>query len=243
MPTSRKRNSLTKKKASFQVQIWDETESQRQDRLRIILDHLHAEYPDAACELNYSSPWELLVATILSAQSTDVRVNKETPALFAAYPNVHTMAEASQEEVEELVRRTGFFRNKARSIRETANTIVNNFDGALPSNMDDLLTLRGVARKTANVVLGTAFGIASGVTVDTHVKRLSRRLGLSRHDNPEKIEQDLMKLMPKKDWIFAGHAIIWHGRRICDAKRPICEACALNALCPSAMTNQASTPD
>ena len=234
---------MTKKKASFQVQIWDETESQRRDRLRIILDRLHAEYPDAACELNYSSPWELLVATILSAQRTDVRVNKETPALFAAYPNVHAMAEASQEEVEELVRRTGFFRNKARAIREAASAVVNNFDGVLPSNMDDLLTLRGVARKTANVVLGTAFGIASGVTVDTHVKRLSSRLDLSRHNNPEKTEQDLMKLMPMAEWIFTGHAIIWHGRRICDAKRPICKACVLNDLCPSAMTNQLSTPD
>jgi endonuclease-3 len=142
------------------------------------------------------------VATILSAQSTDVRVNKDTPALFARYPTIKAMAEASQEDVEEMVRRTGFYRNKARAVKETAAIIVENFGAELPANMDDLLTLRGVARKTANVVLGTAFGIASGVTVDTHVNRLSHRLDLSRQNDPEKVEQDLMNLMPEEEWIL-----------------------------------------
>ena len=190
-------------------------------------------YPQAECALNYSSPWELLVATILSAQCTDERVNKETPGLFARFPNVKAMAEANQEEVEELVRRTGFFRNKARAIREAAISIVDNFDGELPQNMEDLLTLRGVARKTANVVLGTAFRIASGVVVDTHISRLSQRLGFTKEANTDKIERVLINLIDQDEWIFVGHAIIWHGRRVCGARRPMCNSCTLNDLCPS----------
>ena len=190
-------------------------------------------YPQAECALSYSSPWELLVATILSAQCTDERVNKETPGLFARFPNVKAMAEANQEEVEELVRRTGFFRNKARAIREAAISIVDNFDGELPQNMEDLLTLRGVARKTANVVLGTAFRIASGVVVDTHISRLSQRLGFTKEANTDKIERVLINLIDQDEWIFVGHAIIWHGRRVCGARRPMCNSCTLNDLCPS----------
>ncbi len=201
MAASKSRKSPAKKKA-FQVRTLRESKSKRQERAKEIVGRLHEEYPDADCELDFSSPWELLVATILSAQSTDVRVNKETPALFARYPTIKAMAEASQEDVEEMVRRTGFYRNKARAVKETAAIIVENFGAELPANMDDLLTLRGVARKTANMVLGTAFGIASGVTVDTHVNRLSHRLDLSRQNDPEKIEQDLMNLMPEEEWIL-----------------------------------------
>lgn len=194
---------------------------------------LHTLYPDAECALSYSSPWELLVATILSAQCTDERVNKETPSLFARFPNVKAMAEASQEEVEELIRRTGFFRNKARAIREASISIVDNFDGELPQNMEDLLTLRGVARKTANVVLGTAFKIALGVVVDTHISRLSQRLGFTKETNTDKIEQVLINLIDQDEWIFVGHAIIWHGRRVCGARKPMCDNCTLSDLCPS----------
>ena len=233
MAASRTRKKAPTKRKSFKVRRWRESKSRRRDRAGEIVARLHDEYPDADCELNYSTPWELLVATILSAQSTDVRVNIETPALFARYPTIESMAEAPQEDMEEMVRRTGFYRNKARAVREAAAAIVENFGGEMPANMDDLLTLRGVARKTANVVLGTAFGIASGITVDTHVNRLSHRLDLSRQKSPEKIEQDLMDLLPQEEWIFAGHSIIWHGRRVCEARKPACDRCALNDLCPS----------
>ena len=232
MAASKTRKASPKRK-SFQVRRWRESKSKRRERAKEIVARLHDEYPDADCELNYSTPWELLVATILSAQSTDVRVNKETPALFARYPTIEAMAQASQEDMEEMVRRTGFYRNKARAVREAAAAVVENFGGEMPANMDDLLTLRGVARKTANVVLGTAFGIPSGVTVDTHVNRLSHRLDLSRQKSPEKIEQDLMDLLPQDEWIFAGHSLIWHGRRVCEARKPACNRCTLNDLCPS----------
>ena len=228
-----KTGKASAKKKSFEVRRWRESKSKRRERAKAIVARLHGEYPEADCELNYSTPWELLVATILSAQSTDVRVNKETPTLFARYPTIAAMAESSQEDMEEMVRRTGFYRNKARAVREAAAAVVENFGGEMPANMDDLLTLRGVARKTANVVLGTAFGIASGVTVDTHVNRLSHRLDLSRQKAPEKIEQDLMDLLPQEEWIFAGHSLIWHGRRVCDARKPACDRCTLNDLCPS----------
>ena len=225
--------SARAKKKSFEIRRWRESKARRRERAKEIVARLRGEYPDADCELNYSTPWELLVATILSAQSTDVRVNKETPALFARYPTIESMAQASQEDMEEMVRRTGFYRNKARAIREAAAAVVETFGGEMPANMDDLLTLRGVARKTANVVLGTAFGIASGITVDTHVNRLSHRLDLSRQNTPEKIERDLMDLLSKEEWIFAGHSLIWHGRRVCDARKPACDRCSLSDLCPS----------
>ncbi len=225
-----KRRPAAKK---FQIRRPRESKSKRRQRALEIVDRLHGEYPDANCELDYSTPWELLVATILSAQSTDVRVNKETPALFARYPTIKDMAESDQEEVEEMVRRTGFFRNKARAVREAAAAIMERYGGEMPSKMDDLLTLRGVARKTANVVLGTSFGIASGFVVDTHVHRLSQRLGLSRQDDPQKIEKVLMEILPKEEWIFTGHALIWHGRRVCDARKPACDRCTLSDICPS----------
>ena len=195
---------------------------------------LHQEYPGATCELDFRSPLELLVATILSAQCTDERVNKVTPALFAAYPTAQAYAEADIEELQEAVRPTGFFRNKSKNIQGAARRIVEAYDGDVPSVMDDLLTLPGVARKTANVVLGCAYHIADGVVVDTHVKRLSNRLGLTAESNPEKIERDLMNLVPQEGWIDIGHLLIFHGRRVCAARKPNCAACVISHLCPSA---------
>jgi endonuclease III len=227
------RKSARKSKPKFKLRSWREAKAKRRERVATIVDRLHRDYPDADCALTYSSPWELLVATILSAQCTDQRVNQETPALFARYPTIVEMAAAGQEEMEEMVRRTGFFRNKARAIREAAAVVVDEFDGELPRDIDSLLTLRGVARKTANVVLGTAFGIPSGVVVDTHIGRLSQRLGFTRETDPGKIEQALIALLERDEWIFTGHALIWHGRRVCDARKPDCAACQLRDLCPS----------
>ena len=233
MASARTKSDRPRKADALEIKRWRESKTRRGERVREIVRLLHAGYPDAHCALNFSTPWELLVATILSAQCTDERVNKETPALFARYPTVESMAKASQEDVEDMVRSTGFFRNKARAIREAAAAIVQDFGGSLPNSMEELLRLRGVARKTANVVLGVAFGIPSGVVVDTHIHRLSRRLGLTGEESPEKIEDDLMELIPREEWIFAGHALIWHGRRVCDARRPACARCALSELCPS----------
>ena len=200
----------------------------------LILRRLNKDYPDVDCALNHSSAWELLAATILSAQCTDKRVNMVTPELFAAYPTVQDMAVAAQPDVEQLVKTTGFFRNKAKSLIGAAKGIVERFDGEVPSNMEDLLTLPGAARKTANVVLGTWFKKATGVVVDTHVARISKRLDLTRNDDPKKIEQDLMKVIPKKRWILYSHQIIWHGREVCLARRPRCGECRLADLCYSA---------
>ena len=208
--------------------------SSAEARIPEILRLLHREYPGATCELNFKSPLELLVATILSAQCTDERVNKVTPALFATYPTAQAYAEADIEGLQEAIHSTGFFRNKAKNIQGAARRIVEAYDGQTPSNMDDLLTLPGVARKTANVVLGCAYGIAGGVVVDTHVKRLANRLGLTQESNPDKIERDLMNLVPPEEWIDIGHLLIWHGRRICAARKPNCAACAISRLCPSA---------
>jgi len=208
--------------------------SSAEARIPEILRLLHQEYPDATCELDFRSPLELLVATILSAQCTDERVNKVTPALFAAYPTAQAYAEADIEELQEAVRPTGFFRNKAKNIQGAARRMVEAYDGNVPSVMDDLLTLPGVARKTANVVLGCAYHIADGVVVDTHVKRLSNRLGLTAESNPEKIERDLMNLVPQEEWIDIGHLLIFHGRRVCAARKPNCAACVISHLCPSA---------
>ncbi len=221
------------KPAKFKIRSWRESKAKRRARVAAIVERLHRDYPDADCALTYSSPWELLVATILSAQCTDERVNQETPALFARYPTIAAMAAAGPEEMEAMVRRTGFFRNKARAIREAAAAIVEDFDGDLPRDIDALITLRGVARKTANVVLGTAFGIPSGVVVDTHIGRLSQRLGFTKETDPGKIEKALIDLLEQDEWIFTGHALIWHGRRVCDARKPDCAACQLRDLCPS----------
>lgn len=194
---------------------------------------LYALYPEARTELRHSSPVELLVSTILSAQCTDERVNMVTKSLFKKYKTARDFADAQQAELEKEVRSTGFYRMKAGSIRQACRTLVEEFDGSVPKTMDEMLKLKGVARKTANVVLGSAYGIASGVVVDTHVKRLAGRMGLSREKDPVKIEADLMKLVDRKDWIVFGHAMVLHGRRVCRAARPDCPGCALKNFCPS----------
>ncbi len=197
-----------------------------------IIKHLKKEYPNAHCALNYTSPFELLIATILSAQCTDVRVNIVTADLFRKYRSPQDYIAVSQEEFEQDIRSTGFFRNKAKNIQATCQKIIEDFDGEVPNDMEKLLSLNGVARKTANVVLGNAYGIASGVVVDTHVKRLSNRLGLTKESNPVKIEKDLEKLVPKKDWVMFPHWMIWHGREICKARKPQCDNFVLNVICP-----------
>jgi endonuclease-3 len=204
------------------------------ERIGEILRLLHFAYPNATCALDHRNAFELLVATILSAQCTDERVNKVTPALFARYPTPLAMAEADRTELEEAIRSTGFYRNKAKSIQEAAQRIVTVYGGEVPAEMADLLTLAGVARKTANVVLGIFFGIADGVVVDTHVRRLSNRLGFTKEDDPEKIERDLIALLPQDEWIAFSHMLILHGRQVCDARKPACQICTLNQLCPSA---------
>lgn len=198
-----------------------------------ILKRLKREYPDAACALEHRDAFELLCATILSAQCTDARVNLVTPALFRAYPTPAALAGARQADVEEIIRPTGFFRNKARSLIGMAQALVAEHGGEVPRTMDQLRLLPGVGRKTANVILGNAYGINEGITVDTHVARLSHRLGLTRHSDPVKIEQDLMPLVPGDDWALVSHLLIFHGRRICVARRPRCPDCVLADLCPS----------
>lgn len=193
---------------------------------------LRKAYPDAGCSLDHKDPFQLLIATILSAQCTDERVNMVTPALFKKYPGSAEMAKAQISDLEKLVHSTGFYKNKALSLKETSKTIVENFGGKVPRTMEELLTLRGVARKTANVVLGSAFGIAAGVVVDTHVKRLAFRLGLTKETDPTKIERDLMKALPQADWIWFAHSLILHGRAVCTARNPDCPVCPLNKLCP-----------
>ncbi len=197
-------------------------------RARRVFGALQKRYPDAHCELDYHHPHELLVATILSAQATDIGVNKATPELFAEFPTPADYAAASPRRLEPYVRSLGFYRNKARAIHEAMKTIVQEYGGVVPDTMQDLLTLRGVARKTANVVLGNAYGINEGVVVDTHVIRLANRFGLSRHTDPAKIERDLIALFPRKHWTMLSHLLIWHGRRVCKARGA---GCAEDALC------------
>lgn len=203
-------------------------------RIHAIIERLRDAHPDATCALHHANPWQLLVATILSAQTTDERVNSITPELFARYPTPEALAAVDRAEIERIIKPLGFYRQKARYIHETAQKIVHDFGGEVPDSMDALLSLPGVARKTANVVLGVAFGKAEGVVVDTHVKRLAQRLGLTKAATPEKIERDLMRLVPREHWIDISHLLIFHGRRVCDARRPQCAACVLNDLCPSA---------
>lgn len=210
-----------------------ESKAGRQGRALLVLDRLRREYPDAHCELDHRNPYQLLVATILSAQCTDARVNLVTPALFAKYPDAAALAEARQEEVEELIRSTGFFRNKAKSLIGMARAVTAEHGGEIPDTMEALRPLPGVGRKTANVILGNAFGKNEGITVDTHVKRLARLLGFTRHDDPEKVERDLMPLFPREDWALLSHLLIWHGRRVCIANRPKHDACVVCDLCPS----------
>lgn len=202
-------------------------------RVRKILAGLDHAYPDATCALEHQNAFQLLIATILSAQCTDVRVNQVTPVLFRKYPTPADFAQADPRELEQEIRSTGFYRNKTKSILATSQRIVEKFDGQVPKTMDEMLELPGVARKTANVVLGTAFGIASGVVVDTHVQRVSQRLDLTRNTDPKKIEQDLMKSLPKDRWILFAHQLIWHGRKVCQARRPKCGECVLERLCYS----------
>ncbi len=204
----------------------------RNTDIAALLKKLKKAYPEAGCSLDHKSPFQLLVATILSAQCTDERVNRVTPALFKKYPGPAQMAAAPLADIENLVRSTGFYKNKALSLKEASRVITAEFGGKVPKTMDGLLTLRGVARKTANVVLGSAYGIAAGVVVDTHVKRLAFRLGLTGETDPEKIERDLMKAAPQKDWIWFGHALVLHGRAVCGARKPLCPNCPLAALCP-----------
>jgi len=201
-----------------------------------ILVRLKRLYPDARCSLNYQTPVQLLVATILSAQCTDERVNQVTPALFGRYPDAAALAHADLAELEALVRSTGFYRNKAKNIQGACRKILTDFNGQVPKRMELLLTLPGVARKTANVVLAHAYGINVGVTVDTHVKRLSQRLGLTEHSDPVRIERDLMKLLPQPDWENWSIRLIYHGRAICTARSPKCDRCVLADICPSAGT-------
>jgi len=200
-----------------------------------IITRLQKTHPEAHCELNYETPHQLLVATILSAQCTDERVNRVTPPLFAKYQTPADFAAADRVELENLIRSAGFFRQKARFIQESAHTIVLEHGGQIPQKMDSLLKLTGVARKTANVVLGEIYGIADGITVDTHVKRIAHKLGLvSTNKDPVKVEKELMALIPQSRWIQISHLLIFHGRRICNARRPDCANCPLNDLCPSA---------
>lgn len=204
-------------------------------RIGEILKRLKASYPHATCSLHYSNAFELLVATILSAQCTDERVNFVTKTLFKKYTRPEDYLKVPEDELQNDVRTTGFFGNKTKSIRGTSKKLIENFGGKVPSTMEELLTLPGVARKTANVVLGNVFHIADGIVVDTHVRRVSQRLGLTKEIVPEKIEQDLMKLVPKKDWIQFSHRIILHGRHVCKAQKPDCYNCILNDLCPSSL--------
>jgi endonuclease-3 len=207
------------------------TAAQRRERVSEILNRLDQLYPNATCALQHRSPWELLAATILSAQCTDKRVNEVTPGLFKKYPTVEDMAHANLQELADDIRSTGFFNNKARSLIGAAKTILSDYGGKVPDNIDQLLNVPGAARKTANVVLGTAYGIASGVVVDTHVFRISQRLDLSKATTPEKVEQDLMKAIPKQRWILFSHQVILHGRSLCLARKPRCVDCLLDPLC------------
>jgi endonuclease III len=200
-------------------------------RVQAILKRLDEAYPAATCALKYENPFQLLIATILSAQCTDERVNQVTATLFKSYPNPKAFAYANPTELQQEIRPTGFFRNKTKSIMGASKKIVEEFRGEVPRTMEQLLTLPGVARKTANVVLGTAFGQASGVVVDTHVQRVSGRLDLTKHTEPKKIEQDLMAVIPREKWILFAHQLIWHGRRVCQARRPKCIECKLENLC------------
>ncbi len=204
------------------------------EQIRAITAELWRLYPDAKCSLDFSNPLELLVATQLSAQCTDERVNLVTHDLFQKYRSVSDYATVSQEELEKDIRSTGFYRNKAKNIRAACQLLITNYNGEIPRTMVDLLKLPGVARKTANVVLGNAFGIIEGFVVDTHIGRLARRFGWTNNEDPVKVEQDLMRLVPRQDWLDLSHLMIFHGRAICQARKPLCERCSLSKLCPSA---------
>jgi endonuclease-3 len=215
------------------------TSSEAKQKVMKIIERLRKQYPDARCSLNYSNPLELLIAAILSAQCTDERVNMVTADLFRKYRTSDDYAKAPRAELERDIRSTGFYRNKAKAIQAACQIISKQYGGKVPDNLEQLLTLPGVARKTANVVLGNAFGIASGIVVDTHVARLAQRLGLSDKKQPEKIEQDLMAIVPKKYWIEFSHLLIYHGRKVCKARSPLCDQCVIESLCPSSYLKMA----
>lgn len=233
--SARKKKTVTKAKSKGRVTKKPAGAANGIDPKRVaaILAGLDAAYPDATCELNFSNAFQLLIATILSAQCTDVRVNQVTSELFKKYTKPEDFAYASPAELEKEIRPTGFFRNKTKSIMGASKGLIEKFGGEVPRTMEEILTLPGVARKTGNVVLGTAYGITSGVVVDTHVIRLSQRLDLTRNEEPKKIEQDLMKVIPENKWIKFSHQLIWHGRRVCAARKPKCAECNLEALCYS----------
>lgn len=212
------------------------TNSDDQNRTLKIIELLEKEHRDAKIALNHTNPLELLIATILSAQCTDERVNTVTKTLFKKYRSVEDYAGADLKKLEQAIRSTGFYRNKARNIKKCCQMILDKFGSQVPRTMEEILELPGVARKTANIVLSNAYGVVEGIAVDTHVRRLSRRLGLTANDNPDKIEQDLMKLVPKSKWMRFTESLIFHGRKTCTAKRPKCETCVVNKLCPSAFT-------
>ena len=217
----------------MKIKTWKESPEEKKKRAKKIIALLTKAYPEAKCSLDHKNPLQLLVATILSAQCTDKRVNLVTPALFARFKTAKAFAEASLPELEKQVRMTGFYRNKAKSLKGLGQALLEKHGGGVPKTMEELIHLPGVGRKTANVVLGTGYGIASGVVVDTHVSRIAARLGLSPESNPEKMEKHLMEVIPKKDWILFPHQIIHHGRAVCKAQRPNCPGCVLNKLCPS----------
>jgi len=221
--TKRKQKSTSKPKRDY-------TSPDRVGKIFTTLDKL---FPQAECALHHDNPFQLLVATILSAQCTDERVNKVTPELFRKFPTAQDFATVKQEVLEREIRSTGFFRNKSRNIIGMSKKVMEEFGGQVPRTMDEMLTLPGVARKTANVVLGTAFGVPTGVVVDTHVFRIAGRLKLSKQKTPEKVEQDLIKLVPQERWISFGHQVIWFGRKICAARKPLCAECPIEALCDS----------
>lgn len=212
----------------------EEISAEEKKRVKTIISILENTYPNAKSSLHYKNPYELLVATILSAQSTDVQINKITPELFKKYPGPKELAKADQKELEAAVYSTGFYRNKAKNIKDASQMIVDEFDGKMPDTMDDLIRLPGVARKTANIVLANAFDRVVGIAVDTHVARLAKRLGLTDKEDPNKIEQDLMRKIDKKKWYLVNYTLIDHGRAICTAKNPSCKSCPLKGLCPSA---------
>jgi endonuclease-3 len=223
----------TKKPAAKPKPIRKTTGDLAPDRIAAILKALDEAYPNVECALHHTSPWELLVATILSAQCTDVRVNMVTPALFKRFPTPAAMAKASLPELEDLIRTTGFFHNKAKSIQGAAQKILSDFNGQVPQTLAELITIPGAARKTANVVLGVSFNKAEGVVVDTHVFRIARRLSLTKADTAPKVEQDLMRIIPQARWIAFSHQLIHHGRQVCIARKPKCDQCNLEQLCRS----------
>jgi endonuclease-3 len=217
----------------MKIKSWKETQGEKKKRAKKIIALLKKAYPEAKCSLDHKNPLQLIVSTILSAQCTDKRVNLVTPDLFVRFKTAKDYAEAGLPELEKYVRTTGFYRNKAKSLKGLGQALLEKHGGQVPKTMEELVHLPGVGRKTANVVLGTGYGIASGVVVDTHVSRIAARLGLSPASNPEKMEKHLMEVIPKKDWILFPHQIIHHGRAVCKAQRPNCPGCVLNRVCPS----------